>query len=29
LEAISTNDTRGWFGHCRHLLGAQPSSTPL
>ena len=25
LEAISTQDARGFFGHCGYLLGAQPS----
>jgi transposase len=25
LEAVSTNDARGWFGHCGYLLSAQPS----
>jgi transposase len=24
LEAISTKDARGWFGHCGYLLSAQP-----
>lgn len=25
LDAVSTKDARGWFGHCGYLLGAQPS----
>jgi hypothetical protein len=25
LEAVSTQDARGFFGHCGYLLGAQPS----
>ena len=25
LEAVSTKDAWGWFGHCGYLLGAQPS----
>jgi len=25
LEAVSTKDARGWFGHCGYLLNAQPS----
>jgi len=25
LDAVSTNDVRGWFDHCGYLLSAQPS----
>jgi len=25
LDAISTKDARGFFGHCGYLLSAQPS----
>ena len=24
LDAVSTEDARGWFGHCGYPLGVQP-----